>query len=38
VPATTLSIADLPGGAMECFAVSPSSLRKPPAIVAIRGE
>src|SRR5437870_10998745 len=38
VPATRLSMADLPGGAMECFATRPSSCRKPPAIVAISGE
>ena len=38
VPATTPSIADLPAGAIECLGVSPSSFRKPPAIVAIKGE
>ncbi len=38
VPATTPSMADLPAGATECRGASPSSARKPPAIVAIRGE
>jgi len=38
VPCRRPSIADLPGGAMECFGWNPSSFRKPPAIVAISGE
>jgi len=32
------SMADVPGGAIECLGAKPSSLRKPPAIVAISGE
>ena len=31
-------MADVPGGAIECFGSNPSAFRKPPAIVAIRGE
>ncbi len=38
VPFTSPSMADLPGGAIECFGSNPSAFRKPPAIVAIRGE
>jgi hypothetical protein len=38
VPATTPSMADLPGGATECRGVRPSWARKPPAMVAISGE
>ena len=37
VPSTSPSIADLPGGAIECLGAKPSSFRKPPAIVAISG-
>ena len=38
VPAATPSMADRPGGAIECRGVRPSWARKPPAIVAISGE
>jgi len=38
VPAATPSMADLPSGAIEWFGESPSSRRKPPAIVAISWE
>ncbi len=37
-PSATLAIPDLPGAETECFPVSPSCFRKPPAIVAISGE
>ncbi len=38
VPSMRPAIADLPGGDTEYLGASPSSFRKPPAMVAISGE
>ena len=37
-PSSRPAMADLPGADTECLASSPCSFRKPPAMVAMRGE